>query len=154
MKKFLAFSVLILAITSCGPKKVIESKYDNGNPKVVKYYKKVNGKQQLVKEVDFYENKIKKMEGEYSNDQRSGHWSAYYENGRLWSEGDYKDGKRNGPGVVYHENGKKYIESIYTNDEKTGKWRFYDTIGKIVKEVDFDLLKQKQLQDTIKQKLL
>ena len=150
MKKFLALSLMILALGSCGPKKVIESKYENGNPKDVKYYDKVNGKEQLVKEEFFYENKIKKMQGEYSNDQRSGHWTAWRENGKLWSEGEYKDGKRNGPGVVYHENGLKYIESTYTNDEKTGKWRFYDTTGKIVKEVDFDLLNQKQKADSIK----
>jgi antitoxin component YwqK of YwqJK toxin-antitoxin module len=150
MKKFLAFSIVIILLSGCGPKKVVESSYDNGNPRVVKYYSKIKGKDQLVKEEIYYENKVKKMEGEYTNDQRSGIWSAWYENGKLWSTGEYKDGKRNGPGVVYHENGNKYIESIYTKDEKTGKWRFYDTTGKVVKDVDFDLLQQKQLNDTIK----
>jgi len=150
MKKYLALLTLVLALVSCGPKKVVESKYENGNPRVIKYYSKVDGKEQVVKEEIYYENKVKKMEGEYANNERSGHWSAWYESGKLWSTGEYKDGKRNGPGMVYHENGNKYIESAYTNDEKTGKWRFYDTTGKVVKEVDFDLLKQKQVIDTIK----
>jgi antitoxin component YwqK of YwqJK toxin-antitoxin module len=152
MKKYLAFSTLILALAlfSCGPKKVVESKYENGNPKVVKYYSKVNGKEQVVKEEVYYENKVKKMEGEYINEQRTGHWSAWYQNGQLWSTGEYKDGKRNGPGMVYHENGTKYIESVYANDDKAGKWRFYDSTGKVVKEVDFDLLKQKINNDSIK----
>lgn len=150
MKKLISLTCIALLLFSCGPKKVIESKYENGNPKVVKYYSKIDGKKQLVKEVVFYENETKKLEGEYANEQRTGHWMAWYENGKLWSEGEYKDGKRNGPGVVYHDNGKRYIESVYTNDEKTGKWRFYDTTGTLVKEVDFDLVNAKQKNDSIK----
>ncbi len=150
MKKYLTLIIIALLLLSCGPKKVIESKYENGSPKVIKYYSKIDGKEQLVREVVFYENKNKKMDGEYSNNQRSGHWMAWYENGKLWSEGDYKDDKRNGPGLVYHENGKKYIESMYTNDENTGKWRFYDTNGVVVKEVDFDLINKKQAADSLK----
>jgi antitoxin component YwqK of YwqJK toxin-antitoxin module len=150
MKKYLALPIMILALYSCGPKKVVEAKYENGNPRIIKYYDKVDGKDKLVKEEIFYENKIKKMEGEFDNDQRTGLWSAWYANGKLWSTGEYKNGKRNGPGCVYHENGTKYIESNYINDMKTGKWRFYDTTGKVVKEVDFDLLKGNQMNDTIK----
>lgn len=149
MKKYIAFTVFAILLVGCGPKKVIESTYDNGNPKVVKYYKRSGGKEQLVREEVFYENKHKKLDGEYSGNQRSGHWTAWYEDGKVWSEGDYKDGKRNGPGMVYHENGKKYIESMYTNDIKTGKWRFYDSTGMVIKEVDFDLLNQKQRSDSI-----
>jgi antitoxin component YwqK of YwqJK toxin-antitoxin module len=91
------------------------------------------------------------MDGQYSNNLRSGHWIAWYEDGKIWSEGDYKDGKRNGPGLVYHENGKIYIESMYADDAKTGKWKFYDTSGVIVKEVDFDLISGKQSADTLRQ---
>ena len=150
MKKQLALLFFVLALVSCSPKKVIESRYKNGNPKVVKYYEKIDGKEQLIKEIIFYENQNKKIEGDYKEGQRSGHWSAWYESGKLWSEGDYKDGKRNGSGMVYHENGKKYIESVYANDEKTGKWRFFDTSGMVIKEVDFDLLNKRALADTLK----
>ncbi|MBK7174631.1 MAG: hypothetical protein IPH84_15700 [Bacteroidales bacterium] len=141
MKKYSLGILLLITFMACGPRKVIESTYKNGNPKVIKYYEKVDGKDQLVKEVVFYENKNRKMEGSYSGEKRSGTWTAWYENGKVWSEGSYLDGKRNGPGMVYHENGKKYIESVYANDEKTGKWRFYDTAGNVIKEVNFDLMK-------------
>ncbi|MBK7214330.1 MAG: hypothetical protein IPH88_13730 [Bacteroidales bacterium] len=154
MKKILSLSLILLAMLACGPKKIIESKYDNGNPKVVKYVKKINGKEQVIKEEYFYDNNVKKMEGEYTDEKRSGKWSAWYQNGKLWSEGMYSEGLRNGPGMVYHENGKKYIESFYTNDEKTGKWRFYDTTGKVIKEVDFDqILKSKMIKDSIPSKI-
>ena len=141
MKNILTIVALMFMLIACGPRKVVESTYENGNPKVVKYYEKKDGKDQVVKEIVFYENKNKKMEGEYSDEKRSGTWTAWYEDGKVWSEGAYVDGKRNGPGIVYHPNGRKYIESVYANDEKTGKWRFYDTAGNVIKEVDFDLMK-------------
>ena len=149
MKKYLVLTVFALILFGCGPKKVIEAIYENGNPKVVKYYKKVAGKEELVREEIFYENKHKKLDGAYSGNQRSGHWTAWFEDGKIWSEGEYKDGKRNGPGMVYHENGKKYIESMYTNDMKTGKWRFYDSTGAVIKEVNFDLSNTKTQADSV-----
>ena len=148
-KTFLLLIASVLLLISCGPKKVVESKYKNGNPIVVKYYDRINGKDVVVKEVVYYENKEKKMEGEYEDMKRKGQWTAWYNNGKVWSIGEYKEGKRNGPGIVYHPNGRKYIESFYTNDEKTGKWRFFDTTGLMIKEVNFDsILKTKA--DTIK----
>jgi len=141
MKKTLLALIVLIIATGCGPKKVIESTYDNGNPKVIKYYKTIDGKKQVVREEVYYENSNKKMEGEYLNEKRVGKWSAWYEDGQLWSEGEYKDGKREGIGLVFHPNGKTYIESMYSGDEKTGKWRFYDTSGTLIKEVDFDKLR-------------
>lgn len=119
---------------------MVESKYENGNPKVVKYYHKKGGKLILDREVMYYENKHKRLEGEYNNQQRDGLWKAWYENGTLWSEGEYKDGKRNGGAISYHPNGGKYIEGKYLDDIRVGAWRFYDTTGVMTKEVDFDLV--------------
>jgi antitoxin component YwqK of YwqJK toxin-antitoxin module len=150
MNKWAFLLFIPLFLLGCGPRKVIESRFDNGNPQVVKYYEKIDGKDQVVKETIYYKNKNKKMEGEYQSDQRTGKWSAWFEDGKMWSIGEYKDGKRNGPGIVYHTNGKKYIESFYTNDEKTGNWRFYDTTGMVVKEVNFDEINRKLISDTLK----
>lgn len=144
MKQSATLLLIALFFAGCGPKKVIESTYENGNPKVVKYYKKVDGKKQAIKEVIFYENNVRKMEGNFENEARTGLWQAWYNDGKLWSTGEYKAGKRHGLGMVYHRNGKAYIESYYTEDEKTGKWRFFDSTGKILKEVDFDLLKKRR----------
>jgi antitoxin component YwqK of YwqJK toxin-antitoxin module len=140
MKKILIVTILAAIAFGCSEKKVVESTYDNGNPKVVKYYQKKGSELILKKEVIFYENKQEKMEGTYKEQQRDGQWKAWYENGTLWSEGEYKDGKRNGMGIAYHENGKKYIEGMYREDLRVGPWRFYDTAGKLVKEVNFDLV--------------
>ncbi len=140
MKRILLFSLLISVAFGCNRKEVVESSYENGTPKVVKYYHKIGGKLVLDREVMYYENKQKRIEGEYNNQLRNGIWKAWYENGTIWSVGEYKDGKRNGEGISYHPNGKIYIEGMYRNDTRVGPWRFYDTAGVLTKEVDFDLV--------------
>jgi antitoxin component YwqK of YwqJK toxin-antitoxin module len=140
MNKILLFTFFITVTFGCSRKEVVESAYENGNPKVVKYYHKKGSALVLDREVMFYENKQKRLEGAYKNQLRNGNWKAWYENGAIWSEGDYKDGKRNGKGISYHPNGNKYIEGIYRNDIRVGAWHFYDSTGVLTKEVDFDLV--------------
>ncbi len=150
MTKSALIVLLAFLAFGCSEKKVIESTYENGNPRVVKYYQKKGGDLELEREVVFYENKQKKMEGTYRNEQRDGKWKAWYENGTLWSEGEYQDGKRNGMGIAYHENGKKYIEGNYLNDMRVGIWYFYDTTGVVLKEVNFDLVPKAKEADSLK----
>jgi antitoxin component YwqK of YwqJK toxin-antitoxin module len=150
MKKILIITLVATFTFGCGQKKVIESTYENGNPRVEKYYHK-NGNQLILdREVIYYENKQKKMEGTYKADLRDGQWKAWYENGTIWSEGEYKGGKRNGLGIAYHENGKKYIEGMYRDDQRVGAWRFYDTTGVLLKEVNLDLVPKPAAGDSIK----
>ncbi len=150
MKYTLLFTLIAFLTFGCTQKKVVESTYENGNPKVEKYYHKKGNELILDREVIFYENKQKKMEGTYKDEQRDGQWKAWYDDGTLWSEGEYKDGKRNGLGIAYHENGKKYIEGMYRDDARVGAWRFYDTTGVLLKEVNFDLVPKSADSDTIK----
>jgi antitoxin component YwqK of YwqJK toxin-antitoxin module len=150
MKRILLLTLLVALTFGCGQKKVVESTYENGNPRDVKYYHKKGGDLILDREVVYYENKQKKMEGEYKDQLRNGAWKAWYENGTIWSEGEYKDGKRNGIGIAYHENGKKYIEGMYRDDMRTGMWRFYDTTGVLTKEVNFDLVPGTVANDSLK----
>jgi antitoxin component YwqK of YwqJK toxin-antitoxin module len=150
MKKIVFISLIVVLAISCGQKKVIESTYENGNPRDVKYYHKKGGELVLDREIVYYENKQKKMEGEYKDLQRDGQWKAWYEEGTIWSEGEYKNGKRNGLGIAYHENGKKYIEGMYRDDTRVGAWRFYDSTGVLIKEVNFDLVPKSAATDSTK----
>jgi antitoxin component YwqK of YwqJK toxin-antitoxin module len=150
MKKILFIALIAAFAFGCSEKKVVESTYENGNPRVEKFYDKKGGELVLEREIVYYENKQKKMDGTFREDQRDGKWKAWYENGNLWSEGEYKDGKRNGPGIAYHENGKKYIEGMYRDDSRVGPWKFYDTTGVLLKEVNFDLVPQQADGDSIK----
>lgn len=150
MKRIVLIAFLAVLTFGCSQKKVVEATYENGNPKVVKYYHKKGSDLVLDREVVYYENQQKKIEGEYKNQLRYGKWKAWYENGTIWSEGEYKNGKRNGIGISYHENGKKYIEGMYLDDVRVGTWRFYDTTGVMTKEVDFDLVPETQEGDSLK----
>ncbi len=150
MKKILLAAVLAVFALGCTRKKEVEAKYENGNPKIERYYHKKGGVQILDREVVYYANKQVKMDGEYKDEVRDGLWRAWYENGTLWSEGEYKEGKRNGKGIYYYNNGKKYIEGMYSNDVRVGNWRFYDTTGVMTKEIDFDQVRENTRSDSIK----
>ena len=149
MRKILLITLLAFVAFSCSQKKVVEARYENGNPKIVRYYHKKAGNLVLDREVVYYENKQVKMDGEYKNELRDGQWKAWYKNGMIWSEGEYKGGKRNGIGIAYHENGKKYIEGMYRDDVRVGTWRFYDSAGIITKEVNFDLVTEPMGKDSL-----
>ena len=140
MNRILLITLLAILTFGCSHKKVIEATYENGNPRVVRYYHKKAGKLMVEREIVYYQNKQVKMDGKFKNEEREGIWKAWYENGILWSEGEYKAGKSNGPGIAYHPNGKKYIEGLYRDDARVGAWKFYDTTGVLTHEINFDLV--------------
>lgn len=136
----ITLSFLILTVTNActhQPKKVIEEKYPDGSPKTVKYYSEKNGQKELVKEVDFYPNKNKRLEGEYKKDQRNGRWIYYYENGKIWSEGSFTDDINDGQRTTYFENGQIRYQGSYKMGDRIGKWKFYNESGDLVKEMDY-----------------
>jgi len=140
MKKLLIFLFPLLIIAGChwGTNKEIEQKYPDGSTKVEKYYTYIKGKKELAKEIQYFENKQRRMEGTYLKNKRNGKWTAWYKNGKVWSEGFFKNGLSEGVRIVYYDNGNKYMVGSYSKDQKVGKWQFYDNTGKLVKEVDFD----------------
>lgn len=141
MKISISFLLLIFlaGLNSCSDqqKKVVEESYPDGSPKVVKFYKENEGNKELVKEIDYYPNKNKRLEGEYKQEQRNGKWTYYYENGNIWSEGFFKDGVNEGLRTTYFENGQIRYTGQYKNGERTGIWRFNNEEGKLVKEMDY-----------------
>jgi antitoxin component YwqK of YwqJK toxin-antitoxin module len=134
--RFLFFALIIFVFTACKSKvvqEVIES-YPDGSPKVVRFFKEDDKTKVLVKEILYYPNHQKYMEGEYKNDKRDGLWVSWYQNGNKWSEGEFKDGLDEGYRHIFHENGKKQIEGFYTDGKKSGIWKFFDDNGNFVKE--------------------
>ena len=146
MKNILVLSIVVIFLYSCSDngKKVVKETYPDGSPKVEKYYK-VNGTDsEMVKEVNYYSNKQKMMEGEYKKSKRDGDWVYYYENGNKWSEGTFINGLDEGKRTVYYENGQKRYEGNYSKGEETGVWKFWDETGKLQKAVDYDTVKTKK----------
>lgn len=67
MNKTLLILLLSGLAFGCSHKKVIEAKYENGNPRIEKYYHKNAGKPELVREVVYYENGQVKLDGAYKD---------------------------------------------------------------------------------------
>jgi antitoxin component YwqK of YwqJK toxin-antitoxin module len=135
------FLLVVVFLASCSAKlndKVIEA-YPDGKPKRVQYFTDTQENSYMAKEVFFYPNGQKKMEGEYNQDNKKhGRWIYWREDGKKWSEGYFNEGKDDGMRRTWHENGGKHYEGRYDNGTRIGTWRFWDETGKLVKEIDYD----------------
>lgn len=140
MKQYFIFLLSILFLVSCSEPKLfesIETTHEDGTPKIVKYYKN-ESKEILVKEIRYWDNGNKSMEGTYKGGDRDGQWTAWYSDGTMWSTGIYKNGIENGLKVVYHKNGQKYYEGEIIDDKRVGVWKFWDKEGALTKEINYD----------------
>ncbi len=138
------FFLLSLVITfGCKSKliEITEEYYPDGSPEIVRAYREINGRKELVLETYYYPNHNKKIEGEYKNGKKHGKWTAWFENGNIQSEGFFKEGLNHGIRKVYYENGNKYYEGMYKNGKSVGEWTFYDINGNVEKKVNFDITK-------------
>lgn len=133
----LSFFLVSFLISCDNETTVVEAKYPDQSPKVVKTYRGKGENKELVAEKTYYEGKKLQMEGTFKDNKRDGKWIYYHSNGKPWSEGYFKNGKAEGRRVTYHENGNIYYEGFYKDDVRTGVWKFYDEKGKLLREVDF-----------------
>jgi antitoxin component YwqK of YwqJK toxin-antitoxin module len=140
MKRVLFFLLSIFLMASCTTEyeELTEDSWDDGSPKTVKVYEIDGDDRILHKEIAYYENNQKRLEGEFKDGKRDGYWQYWYENGHKWSEGYFKEGRRNGMGKTYHDNGQIYVDGTYQDDIRVGAWRFYDRNGVLLKEIDYD----------------
>lgn len=147
-KLFFALLTISFLFSSCTQKPTekvdedlvseIETIWDNGNPKTVKFYKEDSMSKVLVQEKQYYPEGQLKMEGRFQNKLREGEWKSWYEDGTLWSIGTFKAGKRHGKGIVYHPNGTKSIEGTYEEGRRIGVWKSWDESGNLLSEQRFD----------------
>jgi antitoxin component YwqK of YwqJK toxin-antitoxin module len=140
LKRILPIFIAALLFMACSAKieEVIEETYDDGSPKMARFYSKDGQDKILVKELSYYPNKKIRYEGEFKEDEKHGHWIYYYEDGKTWSEGYFKMGERNGESYVWHENGQQKIHGYYTDGIRTGLWQFWDDKGTLEKEIDYE----------------
>jgi antitoxin component YwqK of YwqJK toxin-antitoxin module len=133
---------LLLYIPACVPSQkesiATESEiidiWDNGRPKLIRLYAEIDGEREAIREITYYSDGSKNIEGQLLNGKRDGLWLSWYEDGSLWSEGQFTNGLRNGSAVVYYPNGQKMIEGQYKNNERVGIWRSWDDEGHLINE--------------------
>lgn len=131
---------MFIVLGACSTKlvEVVEESYEDGSPKKVLYYKNFEENKTLVKQILYYPNKNKQLEGGFKNMKREGKWTYWYENGNKWSEGNYKEGVDNGLKTVWYENGEKYYEGKMKDGNRVGVWKFWDKDKHLAKEIDYD----------------
>lgn len=139
--------LLVMFFSSCGEKlvkEVVEYHSVIGSndsvPAVENYYKVEDTSKVLVKQIKYYVNGKKEIEGEFDEQgKRQGHWSYWTTDGNLWSEGEFQNGVRHGFGTVYHKDGGKFYEGESVEGKQNGTWKYWDEKGKLVKEVEFNM---------------
>lgn len=135
------FLIIPVILYSCGPKLQERTAeiYPDGKPKRVQFMAGIGEGSYIAKEVFYYQDGHKKLEGTYNKDgKKHGKWIYWREDGKLWSEGYFYDGKDDGLRKTWHENGQKHYQGKYDKGERIGLWRFWDESGKLVKEIDYD----------------
>ena len=159
MKKTLLIALLLIVGVCFGQTyDQIEETYESGLPKVIKTYKVVKGKLQLVKEMNWYSNGQKSVEGKWSviDDERfgkhynkNGKWTFWYKNGVKSKEGSYSihlniynnDSTYSYPKhdkwTYYYENGQKKEEGTYKDGEEDGKWTSWHDNGQKKSEITY-----------------
>lgn len=132
-------AISFLSLFSCSPgfEEVVTDTYADGTPKIVKYFAGEGKAKTMVKAAYYYPDGQVRMEGEYQEGVKHGHWVSYYNNGNMWSEGFYTKGINDGSTSTWHENGEKYYEGYYKEGRRSGVWKFWGEKGEFIKEIDY-----------------
>ncbi|MFA6924491.1 MAG: hypothetical protein WC223_09590 [Bacteroidales bacterium] len=141
-KKIVCLLSVCFFVISCKNEKLrksISEKFPDGKTKTEEYYKyRIESKDTVntekIKEIKYWENGSKQMEGNYKNNKRNGWWISYFPNGKKQSEGGFKNDLGEGKRIVYNENGKILYTGYYKKGNPDGKWEIYDSNGKKIIE--------------------
>ena len=143
IRKGIFLAVIAIVSVSCNRVKTtpeIKETYADGKPKKVEeYITNDMGNKVLYKETYYFPGEKKYISGTYDDTkERNGLWTSWYESGQKNSEQKYINGKEDGQYNVWHPNGKPWIKGKYNMGKEVGVWSFHDTLGNIVKEINFD----------------
>jgi antitoxin component YwqK of YwqJK toxin-antitoxin module len=87
----------------------------------------------------YYPNKVLEYEGGFYNNILHGVGTFYSENGSLLYRGGYDSGLRTGFGIEFYQTGAKLYEGEWKDDKWHGKGRWYNILGEVKSEGDFEL---------------
>jgi antitoxin component YwqK of YwqJK toxin-antitoxin module len=147
MMRYFTIILLVLMMVSCENmqlNEVIVEKYPDGTPKRAQYFSGEGEDQQLVKEIFYYDDGQKRVEGHFNDKgKKDGKWIYWYPDGKKWSEGYFSEGLNHKKRTTWHESGEKHYEGTYDMGKRIGLWKFYSDEGVLLKEIDYD----KELED-------
>lgn len=98
-------------LLSCTKEEIVE-KHDNGEAKLVFLYKEDNGKKIKVKEIRYYDNKQKRLEGKFDKEgNKIGEWNFYFSTGNKFATADFTNTETGKDWIVYDNKGKEIVSS-------------------------------------------
>ncbi len=114
MKKILYLLIAVVLLASCTSEvKEIVSKYPDGSPKVVVYFKKSGDKKTKIREIGYYQNQKEMYKGAYKNEQRSGSWVYLYQNGKEFAKADFASDTDVKNWIIVDPDGKTFMDKDY-----------------------------------------
>jgi antitoxin component YwqK of YwqJK toxin-antitoxin module len=87
-----------------------------------------------------YKDGALQMEGSLLDGKREGTWKSYFPDGSVWSETTFRAGVTNGPTLTNYSNGRLRYKGQYTDGEASGEWVWYDSLGGLNEQKNFDLI--------------
>lgn len=138
MKHIFILLCSIAILTACNKTTIKRDYFEDGTLKSEKTFKKIDGKDILLKEINYHPNGNKYIEGNYKDGLREGKWASWYKDGQLWSEGNFKQDKSDGVRSVYHPNGNLHYKGTFDIGKRVGIWLFYDESGIKINEINYD----------------
>ena len=135
---FLAIGLFLFFLGCSEPYESVDSRFENGNPKIAKLYKTKTDTSQIIGEKHYYENGAVRLISYFDeNGLRTGKWEYLFESGKPWSICEYKNGKKHGKITVWYDNNQIRYTGNYTENQETGTWQYFDESGKLIKEVNY-----------------
>jgi len=134
--KSILFLLSLFLISNCGENLIeeVKERYDDGNMKVVEYYKKDGDNKILVKQREYYKTGEVEEENYFVNGKLEGKYTEYYKTGEVEEENYFVNGKLEGSHTEYYKSGQIEEEGTFKKGKLEGKYIHYDINGSIKKE--------------------
>lgn len=88
--------------------------------------------------IEFYENGIKKGEGKYKDNKKTGYWKFYYKNGNIEQQGLYNiKGNAEGEWKWYFINGNELLIQNFQDGIEEGLLTEYNDTGKVITKGEY-----------------
>ncbi len=119
--------------------KEIVSAFSDGTTMKEHYYKWFGNTRVLVKEIRYFPDATKEIEGNYNRDSKKhGKWTYWHDNGRKWLEENYNNNIKDGEFTEWYKSGEKNYEGNFKNGAPHGKWTYWNDDGKKIMQSEYE----------------
>ncbi len=139
--KLTSIIIFSLFLSFCGDKleREVVTKYFDGLPKKVQYYRWNGNTKEIVREETLLPGGGTAEENELKDGKKHGTCiSRHAENGEKWVEQEYKNGLKDGKITVWYKSGEKQYSGYYKQNVPDGKWTFWNAKGEKEKEIIYE----------------